>query len=147
MKDIIDTVVTSILAAFPASTDWEVCKYDPIWKDERRGPQLYVYGQRRRPGEYRTTQTREDIYELVIEYVEPAVEQTQSYTRNEANELAMIEFADDLVAWADGHQLWAGGTAHRFDWIATEYPADVRRELGVRFFRLRLEGRRNSEYV
>lgn len=140
MNDIINAIADSLDTA---TTGWTVQKFDPVWRDPSDGNMIYVFGTRQFPGEFRTTQTREDIYEVVVEAVEP--NNAEPLARDEAAELAFAEFARSLVAWADAHQDL--DDIHRLDYVGLSYAPDVRREMAVRYCQMTLHARKNATYA
>lgn len=142
MKDIVNAIADSIEAE--VDQDFTVQRHSPIWRNPDDGDVLYVYGTRRFPGEFRTTGTREDIFEIAVELVEPANQ--DDLTREEEAELDFQERVDALVVWTDSHQLLEG-VAHRLDFISLSYQDDLRRELMVRYARITLHARKTSVYA
>lgn len=142
MKDIVNAVADAIEADI--SETWTIQRHSPIWRDPNEGPMLYIYGTRRFPGEFRTTATREDIFEVVVELMEAASQ--GDLNRDEAAELAFQDRVDQLVTWADANQN-LGDDVHRLDYISLSYQDDLRRELMVRYARLTLHARKNAVYT
>lgn len=144
MKEIVDEIASLIDSEVSEASDWLVQKHSPIWRNPEQGKTLYIYGTRRFPGEFRTTGTREDIYEIVVELMEPANQ--EDLAREEEGELAFQSSVDLLVAWADSHQN-LGDVAHRLDYVSLSYQDDLRREMMVRYARMTLHARANQVYT
>jgi hypothetical protein len=122
----------------------------PMWRDPRKGPYLAVYQQgERRPGEWRTTKSRDDVYGVVLEYVEPATKQVQGkkLQRDPEAEQKAREFADEVVAWCDSHQAFGDDGIWRFDFMALRYPNDVPREGLIRYWQVVCEAHRVATYA
>lgn len=142
MKAVVNAVADSIESEI--QEEWTVQRHSPIWRDPNEGPMLYIYGTRRFPGEFRTTGTREDIFEIVVEVMESADQ--GDLQRDEDAELDFQDRVDQLVTWANAHQN-LGNDAHRLDYISLSYQDDLRRELMVRYARLTLHARANQVYT
>lgn len=142
MKDIVNAIADSIESEI--AEEWTSQRHSPIWRNPEEGPMLYIYGTRRFPGEFRTTGTREDIYEIVVEVMEPADQ--SDLVREEEAELEFQDRVDQLVTWADSHQLIAD-VCHRLDYVSLSYQDDLRRELMVRYARMTLQARKNAVYT
>lgn len=156
MKQIVDAVADSIAAEVAAAHDWLVVKHDPIWRNPGDGKVLAVYGTRRQNATttanaggdgFRATGFREDVYELVVTYSEPATEQTATLQRDEEAELDLYDVADALAAWADAHQELPEVDVWRFDYMQTQYGAEVNREAAVRYCTLTFQARKVAAYV
>lgn len=123
--------------------DWDVIRYDPIWRDPRRGTTVYIFGETDEPsGQYDTTGSREERGTIVIEYVAPAADQLRKASqgkleRDQAKELDLYDIGDQFLAWALEHTKSAFPPAiTRFEHVATVYPSALSRELGVRYIRV-----------
>lgn len=143
MNDVIDLIADSIEAEVATPGSWTVQRFDPIWRNPEDGKTIYIFGVRQFPGSYRTTGTREDVYEVVVEAVEPS--NTDALTRDEDLELAFSTFAQSLVTWADGHQNL--GIIHQLDYVGLSYAPDVRREAAVRYCQMTLHARKSATYA
>lgn len=140
MKELVEAVADSIEAELDLGT---VQRHSPIWRDPAGGPMVYVFWTNESIGSYRTTGSREDLIELVIEVVEP-VDQSDLQRDEEAE----LEFSDKLKAlrqWAFAHQAFPG-VAHGFNLVGLSSPDDVRRELMVRYGRATCLASVNVEY-
>lgn len=148
MKDIVDTVMSSIAAEVAGANAWTRVKYDPQWRNPDKGPALAVYGNRTRVGgDFRTTGHVEDVHELIVEYWESAGDQAVTLVRNETAELAAYDTVDLLRDWAKAHQAFGAIGVHRFDLIQVDYHPGVRREAFVRYCRLTFEARTVATYA
>lgn len=144
MKAIVEAVATSIASEVSGASGWTIQKHSPMWRNPEMGMVLYVYGTRRFPGEFRTTGTREDIYEVAVELMEPASQ--EDLEREESAELAFQDKVDALVTWADAHEI-LGASAYRLDYVSLSYQDDLRRELMVRYARMTLHARKTAVYT
>lgn len=142
MKAIVNAVADSLLVERPALGT--IQRHSPIWRDPEAGPMVYVFGVNRSVASYRTSEHREDVFEIVVEIVERANQ--PDLDRDEAAELAFLDKADSLVTWADSHQTLPN-VAHRLDFIGLSYPDDVSREHFVRYARMTLLAYKNAVYV
>lgn len=144
MKDVINAIADSLESEVGTPGGWAVQRFDPVWRDPSEGKTIYVFGTRQVPGEFRTTGTREDIYEVIVEAVEPS--SAEMLTRDEDAELDFAEFAQSLTQWADDHENLPP-TIHRLDYTALSYAPDVRREAAVRYCQMTLHARKNATYA
>jgi hypothetical protein len=143
VRDLIDAISASMVAEVPGAADWRLRKHQPLWVSTVEEPTLYIYGVRSFPGEFRTTGSREDIYEIVVEYHEPATDQ-EGFERSEQAEADLDGLAQSIQSWADDHQTL--GASHRLDYISTDYAPNVRRQLLVRAFQVTFQARKVALY-
>jgi hypothetical protein len=144
MRAYIDEIAASIVAEVAGAAGWRLRKHQPLWTTTEDVATLYVYGARRMIGEFRTTGSREDIFEIILEYREPADDQEISFERSEAAEAALDEKVDALVTWADNHEQLT--SAHRLDYVLANYAPATRRQLPVRAFEVVLQVRDVATY-
>lgn len=144
MKDVVNAIADSLETEVATPNGWTVQRFDPIWRNPEDGPMLYVYGTRMVPGDFRTTGTREDIYEVVVSYME-ATGTSDALTRDETAELDFADKVTSLREWADEHQTLTG--IHRLDYVGISFAPDVRREAAVRYCEMTLHARRVATYA
>lgn len=135
MKQLVDAVATSIVAEVAGAGTWTVEKFDPLWRNPKKGKVLNIYSGRTSPGGARWTGSQEDLVEVIVEYAESSGNQPATLKRDQAAELAAEDVADSLRDWALAHEE-GFSPAYRMDWIGTEYVPQVRRELFVRYCRV-----------
>lgn len=128
-------------------TSVNVIEGKPMWRDPRKGSYLAVYQLNRRPGEWRTTASRDDVYPVILEYVEPATKQAKKLERDPDAERAAREFADEVVEWCDSHQAFGDDGIWRFDFVELLYPDDVAREGLIRYWQAACEAHRVATYA
>lgn len=129
MKDLVNAIADSLETELDLGT---IQRHSPMWRNPEDGPMVYVFWINDSVGSYRTTGSREDQIQVIVEVVEPA-EQLELQREEEAE----LEFADKLLSlrtWAFDHQSFPD-VCHRFDLINLSSPDDVRRELMVRYGR------------
>lgn len=141
MKDVVEAIASSIEESF---TDFKAVRNDPIWHDSMEGRQLFVFGVRMFPGEFRTTATREDVYEVAVRLVEPIASQDETLVRDEQAELDFADLATQMRQWADAHETLEG--IHRLDYVGLSFAPDVRQEAFVRYAEMTLHARKNATY-
>lgn len=141
MREIVDAIADSIEPEF---SDFKAQRHDPIWHDPAEGRQLFVFGVRMFPGDFRTTGTREDVYEVAVRIIEPIATADETLVRDEAAELEFSELATTMRAWADQHQSLEG--IHRLDYVSLSFAPDVRQEAFVRYAEMTLHARKNATY-
>lgn len=144
-RDLIDAVSDSIVSEVDEADQWMVEKFDPMWRNPKKGKVLNVYVASTRPGTARWTGGQEDIIDVTVEYGEPAPEQVRNLDRDEEAELAATDIAASLRTWALAHE--AGfSPAWKMDWAGTDFTPNVRRELFVRYCRLTFRFTLTVEY-
>jgi hypothetical protein len=145
-KAVVDELARLIENEVPDSTTWTVVRNDPMIRNPKDGPVLSIFTARRFPGEVRTNGYREDVYEIIFDYSEPAGDQAATLVRDEQAEVDLYDVEASLVDFLDNHQLLPD-ISHRLDFVATDHAAAVRREAFVRYFQIRVHARVISEYA
>lgn len=135
MNALLDAVGTSILAEVTGANTWTIEKKGPMWRNPKKGKVLNIYLGRETPSTPRWTGGSVDLTEVVVEYMEPAPEQSRKLSHDQTGEYAANDVALSLREWALSHPE-GFAPAHRMDWLSTEYTDQVNRELFVRYCRV-----------
>lgn len=145
MKNIVNAIADSLQTEVATPSGWTIQRFDPIWRNPEEGPMLYVFTTGEAPGGFRTTGTRQDICEVIVELVE-ATGSTDALTRDATAELNFLDKAKSLKTWADSHQSLPPNI-DQLDYIRLATPADVRREAAVRYAQLTIHARETAVYA
>jgi hypothetical protein len=132
---LLTAVAASIVAEVSGAGSWTVKKTDLMWRNPESGKVLNVFLGREIPGLPRWTGGAIDLVEVIVEYAEPAPENTQELDHDETAEFAANDVARSLRTWALSHED-GFSPAYKMDWTGTEYTPQVRRELFVRYCRV-----------
>lgn len=137
MKELVEAVADSIVKEVDGADAWVVHKFDPLWRKTKDGQVLNVYPGRALPGPPLWSEGAGlvDVYEIVVEYGEPAPQQKTKLERDEEAELEADAIADSLRRWGLQHPR-GFAPAWRMEWVGTDYVPNVRRLLLFRYCRL-----------
>ena len=155
-RAVVEAVAASIEAEVPEAGQWQIEKYDAVWRNPDKGRLLSVYAPRTYkatdvPGGARWTGGYEKMVEVTVEYSEPAGEIPGQLDRDEEAELMAYDVADLLEDWATKHQILnkSDGTplCNRFDHLGTDFVPAQNREAFSRYCRLSFAGRVEVGYA